>query len=429
MRVCGGNWQTFVVGKSDTSTEAAPTQPTVELSRPPQVAPDFWRLYLTLSTVIFCGFVALGSAGPFQALYAVSRGATLGQVALLAGGYTSIALFAGLAWGRLADRPGRRKWLMVGGMCLLGIVHLASALVPHWEWLVPLRFIEGLAIPAHQVASMAMMGDLLAGHPNRPRLISAYRMSGSLAFSVAIVASGALSQAVGYAGSYFVATVFFAIGSATAATLPAVVHVDVSVPGTPPPRVGFGELLTGPMRPVLILALAFGLPFSMVYSVWPIWIANELGLGQATYSQLWGLAAFAEVPFMLAAGWMIGRAGAPRTFTLGLIAFSAVYCVYLINPPIEGLFLAQVVRGLGFAAYTATSLTMAIELAPATARGRAAGLYQSAQGLAQITGNWIGPPLAGAFGFRPIYALAAVAVLGGAAYALRIARPTPQTDL
>ena len=392
----------------------------------PLVVPDFWRRYLTLSTVIFCGFVGLGSAGPFQALYAVSLGATLGQVALLAGGYTSIALLAGLAWGRWADRPGRRKWMMVGGMCLLGTVHLGSAIVPHWEWLVPLRFIEGLAIPAHQVASMAMMGDLLTGHPNRPRLISAYRMSGSLAFSVAIVASGAVSQAVGYAGSYIVATIVFVIGAITAATLPAAVSNDVVNLGTTPRRIGFGELLTGPMRPVLILALAFGLPFSMVYSVWPIWIANELGLGQATYSRLWGLAAFAEVPFMLAAGWLIGRAGAPRTFTLGLIAFSAVYFAYLLNPPVEGLFLAQVIRGLGFAAYTATSLTMAIDLAPATARGRAAGLYHSAQGLAQITGNWIGPPLAGAVGFRPIYAIAAVAVLGGAAYALRFAKPAPE---
>lgn len=415
-----------MAGNSDISTDDPTTHPTIEPPRSVLVSPDFWRRYLTLSTVIFCGFVALGSAGPFQALYAVSLGATLGQVAFLAGGYTSIAMLAGLAWGRWADRPSRRKWMMVGGMCLLGAVHLASALVPHWQWLVPLRFIEGLAIPAHQVASMAMMGDLLAGHPNRPRLISAYRMSGSLAFSVAIVATGALSQVTGYAGSYIVATVVFAIGAATAATLPAAVSIQVANPGTAPARIGFGELLTGPMRPVLILALAFGLPFSMVYSVWPIWIANELGLGQVSYSRLWGLAAFAEVPFMLAAGWMIGRAGAPRTFTVGLVAFSAVYCVYLINPPIESLFLAQVIRGLGFAAYTATSLTMAIELAPATARGRAAGLYQSAQGLAQITGNWIGPPLAGAIGFRPIYGIAAVAVLGGAAYALRIARPAPE---
>ncbi len=415
-----------MAGKSDISTDAPTRSPTIEPPRSVSVSPDFWRRYLTLSAVIFCGFVALGAAGPFQALYAVSLGATLGEVALVAGGYTSMALVAGLGWGRCADRPSRRKWMMVGGMCVLGTVHLCSALVPQWEWLVPLRVIEGLAIPAHQVASMAMMGDLLAGHPNPPRLISAYRMSGSLAFSVAIIASGALSQAIGYAGSYFVATVVFAIGAITAATLPSAHPAYVANPKTGSAPIGFGELLAGPMRPVLILALAFGLPFSMVYSVWPIWIANELGFGQATYSQLWGLAAFAEVPFMLGAGWMIGRAGAPRTFTLGLVAFSVVYGIYLINPPVEALFVAQIIRGLGFAAYTATSLTMAIGLSPATARGRASGLYQSAQGLAQITGNWVGPPLAGTFGFRPIYALAAVTVLFGAAYALRIAKPAPE---
>jgi MFS family permease len=77
---------------------------------------------------------------------------------------------------------------------------------------------------------------------------------------------------------------------------------------------------------------------------------------------------------------------------------------------------AQVLRGIAFAAYTATALTMAIDLAPPQERGRAAGLFTSAQGLAQISGSWLGGPLAAAFGFRALFELAAVAVLCGAAY-------------
>jgi len=89
---------------------------------------------------------------------------------------------------------------------------------------------------------------------------------------------------------------------------------------------------------------------------------------------------------------------------------------YAAAPPLPGLVAAQVLRGFAFAAFTATSLTIAIELAPADARGRAAGLYQTASSLAQISGGWIGGPLAAAIGFRSLFGLAAAAFLGAALY-------------
>ena len=447
--------------------------PEMAVSHPP---PDFWRRYLTLSFVIFAGFVALGSAGPFQALYAVSLGASLGQVALIAGSYTTIGLVAGLGWGRLADDPRRRVPMIVCALATMAVVLFLEAAISRvdpvglpspitpWMLLVPLRLIEGTVWSASQVASMAMMGDLLAGDVRRPRLVSAYRMSGSLAFSVAIVVSGSVSQAIGYAGSYLVASAVFVAGFLAAITLPGVLpaasilsHASCAgeayltdgretspvSPNAPPesgrfaragggsapiqsgrgPSLPLGDIASGPMRPVLLLALAFGLPFSMVYGVWPIWVANERGFGQAVYSQLWGLAAFIEVPCMVVAGWLITRFGSARTFATGMATFAAIYVAYFASPSLPVLFAVQAVRGFGFAAYTATSLTMAIELAPPTARGRAAGLYQSAQGLAQIAGNWVGPPLAGAVGYPAVFAVAALAVAGGAAYALRLAGP------
>jgi MFS family permease len=410
-----------------------------EGARDVAIPPNFWRRYLTLSFVIFSGFVALGSAGPFQALYAVSLGASLSQVALIAGGYTTVGLFAGLAWGRLADDPRRRIPMIALALATMAAVLLLEATVSlvtadrlpiplaPWMLLVPLRLIEGTAWAASQVASMAMMGDLLAGDARRPRLVSAYRMSGSLAFSVAIVVSGTVSQGLGYAASFVVASSVFVAGFLAAVSLPR----DPLSSSVGSPSHGSGvsrsiplrEIASGPMRPVLLLALAFGLPFSMVYGVWPIWVANDRGFGQAAYSQLWGLAAFVEVPCMVVAGWLIARVGSARTFAVGMATFAAIYTVYGAAPPLWVLFVVQAIRGFGFAAYTATSLTMAIELAPPTARGRASGLYQSAQGLAQILGNWVGPPLAGVAGYPPVFGVAAVVVAGGALFALRLARP------
>ena len=371
------------------------------------------RAYLTLSAVIFCGFMGGGATAPFQALYAVSLGASLGQVAFVVGVFSTVAMVAGLVWGRLADRLGRRKPFIVGAMLGLALTNLALAAVPSWRWLVPLRFVDGIASGAHLVCSLALMGDILAGHPRRARLISGYRMSGSLAFSAAIVASGWLAQTIGFRGSYTFAAGVHALAFLIALTLPErrTIH--------PHAGASFAGLLRGPLVPLLVLAASFGLPFAAVYAVWPIWIADELGYGRAVFARLWGLAAFVEVPCMLAAGWSIDRIGRRATFGFGLGAFALVYLAYVAAPPLPGLVAAQALRGAAFAAFTATALTLAIELAPPEARGRAAGLYATAQSLAQIGGSWLGPPLAAALGFRALYGLAAALVLLGALYSQR----------
>ena len=376
------------------------------------------RAYWVLATVIFLNFTAGGATYPFYALYATSLGASLGQVALVVGVQSSVALVSGLLWGRAADRVGRYKPFIVGSMGGEALVSLAIGQVPSWKWLVPLHVVMGLTQGAGQVASLALMGDILDGHPHRGRLISGYRMSGSLAFSVAIVASGWVSESVGMRGSFLLASAVYA-----AAFLVALLIAE-------PPRVistakplGFVGLMQGPMRPLLILALLCWVPFAAVFSVWPIWIADVLGYGRATFSQLWGIAAFVEVPMMFVAGLMVDRVGRRPTFVLGLLGFCLLYLLYVLQPPLPGLIAAQVLRGVAFALYTATALTMAIELAPPEERGRASGLFTSAQSLAQISGSWIGGPLADAFGFRALYLLSAVAVLVGAAYSfLAIAR-------
>jgi MFS family permease len=379
------------------------------------------RAYWVLATVIFLGFTAGGATMPFFSLYATSLGATLGQVALVVGVQSAVAVVAGLAWGRIADRLGHPRPIVTGALAGLALLNFAIANVTAWPWLVPLHALLGVAMGAYHVTSLALMGDILDGNPRRGRLVSGYRMSGSLAFSVAIVLSGWLSETIGPRGSFLLAAVVYALAFL------------ISLFIAEPPRVapiakpaGFAVLLRGPMRPLLIVALAFGVPFSAVYSVWPIWVVDVLGLGRATFSQLWGVAAFVEVPCMLVAGILVDRVGRRPTFVAGLAGFALVYLLYASAPPLPGLFATQVLRGMAFAAFTATALTMAIDLSPPEARGRASGLFTSAQGIAQISGSWLGGPLAAALGFPALFALAAATVLCGAAFSfVALGRPRP----
>ncbi len=392
--------------------------------------------FYILASVVFLVFLSGGATVPLFPIYAGSLGATLVQVSWIAGGYSTVGLIANLTWGRVSDRLGRRKPLLVGAMGTLVLTNLTLSLAQAWWTLLPVRLVEGAAYGAYAVASLAMLGDLLADHPHRARLVGAARMSGSLAFSIAAASSGLIAQSFGLPTVYrLTSTVFLAA-----------FVVSLFLPETRPgprtaqarPTTSFAELLRGPMLPLLAVAASFNIPFASVYfSPWPIWVAQGLGLGQATFSQLWGLASFVEVPCMAIAGYLTDRFGRRLTFTLGMVGFAGVYGLYLLVATLGGipsamlpsflggsegqaalpvLVLAQLLRGFSFAAFTATALTMAIEVSPPEARGRAAGLYSMAESTSNIVGTYAGGPIAQAFGYSTLFAGAGLAVLLGAAY-------------
>lgn len=371
--------------------------------------------FYILSAVIFLTFLASGTTMPFLALYAESLGASLVHIAWIVGGFSTVNLVANLLWGRVSDRVGRRKPFVVTAMAVLACTNLLISEAPVWWVILPLRLIEGAAFGAYSVASLAMMGDLLEGHPRRARLIGIYRMSGSLAFSIAIVIAGLVAQQYGFQTTYKVAAGIYLTAFIISLGLfepRAVAHPSSISDG----KTSFAALLRGPMLPLLVVAASFNVPFSAVYSVWPLWVSESLGLGRATFAQLWGLAAFIEVPAMALAGYVTDRFGRRPTFSAGLTLFASVYVLYVLAPTLPGLVTAQVIRGFAFAAFTATALTMAIEVSPPEARGRAAGLFHMAQSLSAITGSYVGGPIAQGFGFQTLFASAATVLLLGTTY-------------
>jgi MFS family permease len=119
---------------------------------------------------------------------------------------------------------------------------------------------------------------------------------------------------------------------------------------------------------------------------------------------------------MLLAGYVVSRRGWRPTIAVGMGLWACVYTIYGLASSVPELAVAQFVRGFAFAACTATALTMAIEMAPNDARARAAGVFQVAHGVSQVTGGYLGGPLVSLVGFRALFFAAAGAVLAGAAY-------------
>ncbi|MCL4543635.1 MAG: MFS transporter [Chloroflexi bacterium] len=392
---------------------------------------DARRAFWLLTSIGFLVYLSIGTASPFTVLYIQTLQGSLASIGWVTGGGAVAGLLANIVWGRFTDSTGRRKPFITGAMVVLAVSNALMAHVGIWWLLIPLVVVSGIASAAYNVCALAALGDLLtageAGDRQRGQRLGIYRTGGSLAFAIAIVLSGLLVQRLGFQVVYNIASLVYAVTFVVSLFLPEVRAVAPAPSLAQHRELGtLVRLAFGPLLPLVFAVLAWDVPFSAVYSVWAIYIANHLGFGSEGYARLWGLAAFLEVPSMIIAGRLADRWGRQRMFLIGFVLFAIIYGIYTFLPSVPTLVLAQMLRGFAYATITATALTAVVELAPRGERGRAAGVYQLALGLAQIAGNSTGGPAASLVGFGAFFVTAAVITLSGAGVLAVTERRSPQ---
>ena len=71
-------------------------------------------------------------------------GADAAQIGLVLATFQAASLASQFWWGRLSDRLGRRKPLLLLGTAGAGIAYLCIASVDQYGWLYPVRALEGV---------------------------------------------------------------------------------------------------------------------------------------------------------------------------------------------------------------------------------------------------------------------------------------------
>jgi MFS family permease len=89
-------------------------------------------------------------------------------------------------------------------------------------------------------------------------------------------------------------------------------------------------------------------------------------------------------------GWALDRFGRKVFFVAAMVCYAAAMGLFSIANSVVGLYLGQVVRGIGSAMMWITAYTIATELAAGHARGQAVGRVDEAVGQGQLYGGLIG---------------------------------------
>ena len=374
--------------------------------------------------------LSTASIAPFIPVILKGRGldpATIGVLAALAAVAATLVV---PAWGHLADAiVGRARAFQIG---LLIAASLAAGLLLD----LPLVAVAAMFASFTVFASLFIgLADALAvvDLPAPERQYGALRAHASLSFTVGVVAVGFLYSWAGYGAApavflIWACTLLFLVGRIPDRT--AASHLRSSRHETEGERGGrFGSPgRASAVQPRLWLVLAiFALAFAGLQGALTFIGIRivELGGQPSDVAISFGVAALAEIPGLVAAGWLGRRIGLRWLFVASLLLYGLCITTWGILPYAVAINSTRAVTGLCNGSLMAARVLMVPRLLPQSLQATGQVLFQAATlGFGTVMGSVIGGVAYSAFGPRFFFlAAGSVAIAGGVAAWFVLAGP------
>ncbi len=370
------------------------------------------RDFALICTSNFLAFFSIYMIIPVLPVFLENRGYSNFLIGALMSMMTVAALLRPFL-GRLSDRSGRR-WLVVGGIFLLGISNFAYASFGSALPLFIVRFINGFGLAAFHTAAYTMISDL-APPSRRLHGIALFYISVDATIAAAPVAAEYIRTSWGYTPVYMIAGALALAGFLGSLFVREHRHED-GAQRAQPRRVKITSLhaaiytmticytLTlGSLQTFIVLsALKDGIEqgelFFTVFAV--TLIIFRLGVGRRAD-------ALSRRPLILVSG-VVALAG------LALIAYAGNLSLLVVGSFVYGLGLA----------YLPTALSaLLLDHTPVMDHGAVLGIFLAVFDLGMGLGGLAMGPIADAFGYPAMYlAGGAIALIGMLVFAATTGR-------
>jgi MFS family permease len=342
---------------------------------------------------------------PTLPVFAREKVGDLARVGVILSMYGLWQAVVRLPLGILTDWLGRRKPFILLGFALAALGAWMMFSVDGYDGLVAGRAITGLAAAAW-VPLTALFSSLFPP-AEAVRATALLTLINSLSRVLSTSITGSLNDAGGYGLAFYLAV--GVAGLAVIAMLP--VREAVRAPRRPSAR-GIGVLVTrrDVLLPALLSAVAQYISWATTFGFLPV-LAKNLGGSGETNSLLVSLyLAVGMLGNLLIAGF-VKRIGKPRLLYASFFATALGMAVAALAPTLGGIFLAQVILGLGFGVTYPLCMGMSIEHVDEAERATAMGLHQAVYAIGMFAGPWLSGILAEQMGIQPMFGITGAAAL------------------
>jgi MFS family permease len=346
------------------------------------------RALYGIVAAVFVSGTGIGSLLPILPLFLRERGASYSLVGVIVGAALAAQALGQWPAGWLAERIGRKE-MMVVGLLVAAAASLMFLLPLSVEWLVAVRFIQGLGFAAAAPAEIAAVADLVPAEElgRSYGWVSAARQSG-------IIVGPAIGGLLAVFGRW---TVFAVTGSALAGaalvaalTLPASIRrprSDVSIA-----RIFIRSTRVGvALRAVVTMTIGLGLLIGIYDVIWSLYM-RSLGASDFVIGLSFTLFALPLVLVTPLAGWLSDRWDR-RWLAFGSVAIGSLMAVvypFLVFIPI--VIAVGVIEGALWA-FTEPAMNSFLMEAVPDRRGEAQGVVGTAQSGSMAIGSLLGGTL------------------------------------
>jgi MFS family permease len=371
------------------------TAPSIEL--PPTLAgalsPGQRRRVLVVASACYMSItVAYFAITPVAPAIAQDLGLGADTLGLVLGINSIVAAMIMIPVGVLADRYGRRPFLVAGVVVVIFII-VSRAAATNVYWLAAGMVGVGIASPMLAAGGFAIVAEAYDGRRSRARALGFLQAAGNFGQLIGMLPTGLLAAAVGWRLATLALAVVPAVLLPFALTVP-------RPPGRPPAVSLAGELrkairFMARLRAVALVGIAAASVGTAVSATYLLpFVARGQGAGQAAIGVL-------LVPFLAGSvagpalgGLLADRFGAARPLLVMLVLVSGSACFLIFDHSLSALVVPYLVIGGGTGAASVLIISMVVEqLDLAGEAGLGAGL--GAVRLGQQMGPGLGPVLVG----------------------------------
>src|SRR3954462_9471494 len=346
-------------------------------------------------------------------LFAIQLGAPAYTVGALVALFAVVPMFLSVTAGRLIDRLGPRRPVMLG-LAVLAIGATLPFLFPSLGTLYLSSPLIGTSFMLLHIAMNSVFGAY--GTPEQRAVTFSWLSLGfSISNSIGPLAAGFAIESFGHAGAMLTLATLPVIGLVLLwrrkRPLPRPAHVARARQG------GVMALLRLPaLRHTLIASGLLNIGWDIYSFLMPLY-GSRIGLAPSTIGTI--MACFAVAPFVVRAV-LTQLVRSVRQWLLIGGAMMVAGCAYILFPFVQSVPLLMVISfilGLGLGASQPVIMALLYEASPPGRQGEAVGIRTTMLNCSQTFIPLASGAISAALGMTPVFALISLLLLGGAWFA------------
>ena len=374
-------------------------------------------LIAALSLASFAVIYSSNVIAPLVTQIAADFDTTVGTIGVVAAAYALPGIVVGALAGPFSDRYGRRPF-MVGGLGILGVGTIASALAPELWQVAALRCVAGFGASVVLPNMMSAAADRFTGG-GRARVIATIFLANTLGGLVGVTASGIVAEHYGWRVALTAAGVVALVGAGATALAP----IERIVPSMTPFIAQLRRVLGDRSAVALLVSNTFG---AMALQTWALYMV-------VFFERQFGLARDVASTYALAqgAGLVLGtqlgpnivaRTGPRVALALSLVGYGLVVLVVTGVPLALPLAVGLIVAAATLYGFRATSNAVLMTEQMPSARSTVLGLSATTVAAANALSATAGGIALDTVGFIAIGALCLVAAAISAAVVMAVVK-------